>query len=150
MSFGETHTMLTLATIFINKQLKPMSKQPTIVILNAKPGDQEQAQIISGLRSEGYDLVAGYEDSTYIFVPDADVPTNDDQTVKGSLIQISNQTDRELRSKGFKHTANALSRNALPSLESHVKTKAAVTDQLSGVDWETLNNLQHMKEASSI
>ena len=127
-----------------------MNNKHTLIILNSKPGDEQQTKIISGLRSEGYDLEVGSKDNTYIFVPDANAPNNDDQTVKGSLIKISNQTVEELRSKGFKHTANVLSRIENTSHESPVKTKSAVTDELSGVDWETLNNLDHMKQAHNI
>ncbi len=124
-----------------------MSKQ-TIIILNSKPGDEQQAQIISDARSKGYDVMAGIEDSTYIFIPDANVANSDEQTVKGSLIQISNQTDRALRSKGYRHTAIALSKNIIAPLESDGKSKAGATDQITGegVDWTTLNNLEHMKQ----
>lgn len=124
----------------------------TIIILNSKPGDQQQAQIISEARRNGHEVVGGCTDSTYIFVPDADTSNNSDQMVKGSLIEVSNETDQELRSKGFNNIANALSKHAVQLIESDVKSKAPNNDQHSGtgVDWEVLNNLPHMKEACNI
>ncbi len=131
-----------------------MKNKLTIVILNSKPGDEQQAQIVQDARSKGHKVMAGCSDSTYIFVPDANTSNNNEQMVKGSMIEVSNETDQELRSKGFKSIANALSKKVIGLIESikstDVKFGEEQPDQDRGVNWEVLNNLSHMKEAMNI
>ena len=123
-----------------------MKSKQTLIILNSKPGDQSQLQIISAAKSKGYEVMSLCKDNTYLFVPD---DTNSDQIGRGVITVVNNETDQELISKGFKHNVNALSKDAIALIGSDVIPGATNNDQHTSTDvnWDAINNLESHKQS---
>ncbi len=153
--------------VAIIQTIYTMGKKLSILVISSQFNSEDEQQIISVAQSRGHNISQFNGEGTLFFIPDMDSTNNDKQSIRGTLVQMDNQAVNHAKSTGRKALANVLGNidvlfNYIESIVTNQASKPTAETKPAagtkpkdptvsdGVDWDTLNSLEHMKQLKEV